>query len=220
MSDKLKKKLNATKKGNRQKPALTKTEANNMLTWLNGQDSVQGIENYAIIFMLLTSGLRADELCQLRWKDIEVLDGSFKAFFRGKGNKDAEQELYAPAVEACRLYFRRAFNRDPDSEDNLFYTLERRGHPARPVTPHLLWERSKRIGKGARDQNIIKRDIIFSPHLFRRTYATLLSKSGMKLKSIQLKTRHSNIETLTKHYIDDSEPARKYLDKVFLDNLR
>lgn len=215
MNEKLTKKLNASKKGNRTKPALTKTEANSLLTWLNGQETIQGVENYAIIFMLITSGLRADELCQIRWKDIEVLDGSIKAFFTGKGGTDAEQELYGPAVDACRVYFQKAFNRDPDPQDYIFLTLERKGHPPRPATPHFLWERTKRIGKGAKEQGIIKRDIIFSPHLFRRSYATLLSKTGMKLKSIQLKTRHSNIETLTKHYIDDSEPARQYLDKLF-----
>lgn len=51
----------------------------------------------------------------------------------------------------------------------------------------------------------------FSPHLFRRSYATLLYKSGMKLKAIQNLTRHANIETLCKHYVDDSELATPYL---------
>ncbi len=215
MTDKLKKKLNTSKKGNRTKPALTKTEANSLLTWLNDQNTIQGVSNYAIVFMLITSGLRADELCQLRWKDIEIMDGSIKAYFTGKGGLDAEQELYGPAVQACRVYFQKAFLRDPDPEDYLFYTLERNGHPARPLTPHCLWERVKRISKGARQEGVIKRDINITPHTFRRTYATLLNQSGMKLKSIQLKTRHSNIETLTKYYIDDSEPAGKYLDLLF-----
>jgi site-specific recombinase XerD len=215
MTEKLKKKISRTKKGNRIKPALMKSEATSLLTWLKDQQSIQGFENYAIIFMLITSGLRADELCQLHWKDIEALDGSIKAFFTGKGNKDAEQELYGPAVQACREYFRKAFKRDPAPVDNLFYTIESAGHPAKPLTPHCLWERSKRIGAGAKKEGIIKRDIIFSPHLFRRSYATLLNKSGMRLKSIQVKTRHSNIETLTKHYIDNSESAWPYLQKLF-----
>lgn len=218
MTDKLRKKLNTTKsKGNRTRPALTKTEANDLLTWLGNQQSIQDTENHAIIFMLITSGLRADELCQLRWKDIEVLDGSIKAFFTGKGNKDAEQELYGPAVRACREYFRKAFNRDPDPENFLFYTLDRAGHKVKKMTPHCLWERVQRIGKGAKQEEIIKRNINITPHTFRRSYATLLNKSGMKLKAIQAKTRHSNIETLTKHYIDDAEPAGKYLDKLFKD---
>jgi hypothetical protein len=36
----------------------------------------------------------------------------------------------------------------------------------------------------------------------------------MKLKAIMEKTRHSNIDVLAKHYIDDNEPATPYFDKV------
>ena len=82
------------------------------------------------------------------------------------------------------------------------------------MTPHRLWVRIKDIGSRARAGEIIKRDLQFSPHLFRRTYATLLYKSGMGLKAIQAKTRHANIEVLAKHYISDDEPASPYFDKV------
>ena len=36
----------------------------------------------------------------------------------------------------------------------------------------------------------------------------------MRIKAIQLQTRHSAIETLTKHYIDDRERAAPYLNKA------
>lgn len=61
---------------------------------------------------------------------------------------------------------------------------------------------------------IIKRKIIFSPHLFRRSYATLLYKSGMGLKAIRVKTRHTSMEVLTRHYIHDEEPATPYLSRA------
>ena len=73
---------------------------------------------------------------------------------------------------------------------------------------------SWRIGAAAREERIIKRELQFSPHLFRRTHASVLNKASMKLKAIMEKTRHSNIEVLAKHYIDDSEPATPYFDKV------
>jgi hypothetical protein len=46
--------------------------------------------------------------------------------------------------------------------------------------------------------------------------STCLYKSGMKLKAIQEKTRHANVEVLANHYIDDNEPASPYLDKMFV----
>ncbi len=36
----------------------------------------------------------------------------------------------------------------------------------------------------------------------------------MKLKALQQNTRHANIETLAKHYVDDTESASPYFDKI------
>lgn len=217
MTEKLQKKINGTKKGNRTKKALTTTEVKDLLAWLEKDQTVRGLEDHAIIYMLFTSGLRADELVQLKWKDIDMVDGSFTASFIGKGGKDAEQELYPAAVNACIRYYNKAFRRDPRPDDALFWTLPRfEGDPPRPISYWTLWDRVKKAGAAAREAGIIKRNVSFSPHLFRRSYATCLYKSGMKLKAIQEKTRHANIEVLTKHYIDDNEPATPYLEKILI----
>lgn len=79
---------------------------------------------------------------------------------------------------------------------------------------HVLWDRVRKIGARARAAGILKRDLQFSPHLFRRSYATALYKSGMGLKAIQEKTRHANIDVLTRHYISDEEPASPHFDRI------
>ena len=79
---------------------------------------------------------------------------------------------------------------------------------------HTLWQRVRLVGARARTEGILRRELQFSPHLFRRSYATALYKSGMGPKAIQEKTRHANIEVLTKHYISDEEPASGYLSKI------
>ena len=53
------------------------------------------------------------------------------------------------------------------------------------------------------------------PHLFRRTYATLLYRAGMRVKAVQSRTLHASVDTLLRHYIDDNEDAATYLDKAF-----
>jgi integrase len=214
MSEKLTHKLNRTKKGNRTKKSLSPAEMKRVLSWLSEDKTELGLENYAIVFMLSTSGLRASELAQLSWKNIECFEDRFTANFIGKGGKEAEQELYEPALRACTDYFKKAFKRIPKPENHLFYTVpsysrERR----RPlVLRHTIWKRIRTIGEAARKEGIIKRDLGFSPHLFRRSYATGLYKSGMGIKAIQVKTRHASVDTLMKHYIHDDEPASKYLD--------
>ena len=79
---------------------------------------------------------------------------------------------------------------------------------------HTLWRRIREIGQAAQEEEVIKRDLAFSPHLFRRSYATCLYKSGMGIKAIQEKTRHANIEVLVKHYIYDEEPAGPYFERM------
>ena len=135
--------------------------------------------------------------------------------FIGKGSKEAEQELYSPAEEACKTYFKKHFHRDPGPEDYLFYTIPVfADDEVRPMPYHVLWYRIHKVGEKVRIEDTIKRDLQFSPHLFRRIYATLLYREGMKVKAIQEKTRHANIEVLVKHYIHDEEAASPYLKRI------
>ena len=190
-------------------------ETRDLLSCLSDDQSVKGLCDYAIIYNLITSGLRAAELCQLIWKDVEFSSGAWTARFIGKGEREAEQELYAPAVEAARICFLKQFGKEPSREDHLFYSLAAyNGDNPRPMTPHRLWVRVNEIGERAKAEGILTREIEFSSHLFRRTYATLLYKSGMKLKALAEKTRHSSIEILAKHYINDEEPASPYFVKM------
>ena len=216
MDERLTRKLNRSKKG-KTKKALSVDEVNRLLSYLKSKagKSVIDTENYTLVFMLVTSGLRASELCSLRWKDIEYFEGRWTACFVGKGDKEAEQELYGPAVEVYKVYFRKHFGRGPKPEDHLFWTVPvlKDERPA-PMNPHALWYRIKKIGREVMVDRCNKRDINFSPHLFRRTYATALYRSGMKLKAIMEKTRHSNIDVLAKHYISDEEPASPYFEKM------
>lgn len=215
MCNSLNEKINRTRKGNRTKKALTIAELRALLAWLDLDRSPRGLEDRAIIFMLATSGLRASELCQLRWQDLDLVDGTWTARFIGKGGLSAEQELYAPAVEACRSYFVAALRRDPRPEDALFWTSPvLPGSEPVPVKYNVLWHRVRKVGARALAAGILKRELQFSPHLFRRSYATALYKSGMGLKAIQEKTRHASIEVLTRHYISDEEPASGYFDKI------
>ncbi len=215
MEELLVKKLNRSKKGNRTKKALTVAEVKRRLPWLEEDRSVIGLENRAIVYMLVTSGLRAAELVQLHWKDLDLVEGRWTARFIGKGGKEAEQELYTPAVEACRAYFQAQFHRDPAGENALFWTQPSfPGDEPRPLPYHTLWRRIRELGQAARTAEIIARELDFSPHLFRRSYATCLYKSGMGIKAIMEKTRHANIEVLVKHYIHDEEPASPYFERM------
>jgi len=216
MSEKLEKKLNRTKKGNRTKKALTFKEMKAIFEYLSQDKTLKGKQDFALVFMLVTSGLRANELCQLRWKDIEFFEGKWTATFIGKGDQEAEQELYGSAVQACKDYFKAQFKREPKPEDHLFWVIPQvKGSGSWPMPYQTVYNHIKKLGLKLRGSGILERELTFTPHLMRRSYATFLYKKGMKIKAIQQKTRHASVDTLINHYIDDTEQASGYLDAVF-----
>jgi len=117
-----------------------------------------------MVYMLVTSGLRASELCQIKWGDLDFASGKWTARFIGKGAKDAEQELFPTAVEAWRQYFGEHFRRAPRPKDALFWTISTFQHQEpEPMTPHTLWTRVKNIGGAAVAAGVITRELQFSP---------------------------------------------------------
>ena len=215
MSEKLNRKLNRTKKSTGTKKALTKGELRALLDYLGQYHTVKDRGTYAMVFMLVTSGLRAAELLQLRWRDLEQIEGAWSATFTQKGGDAAQQELYEPAIKAAHDCFVAQFRRNPQADDKLFWTVASfNGDIPRGMTYAALLLRIREVGQEVTDRGIIKRALTWSPHLFRRTYATLLYKSGMGIKAIQGKTRHASLEVLSKHYLDDTESGTPYLNKA------
>jgi len=124
-------------------------------------------------------------------------------------------EVYTPAVEATRAYFKATFKRDPLPADFLFWTEAQHGTDfARPLSYHTLWHRIRQLGREAVERGLIRPTLEFTPHLMRRSYITQLYRSGMKLKALQAKSRHKSLDVLIGHYIDDSEPAAPYLARI------
>ncbi len=214
MSTKLREKLNARGKDGGTKKALSKAEIKRLLKHLQAEEDPV---DYAMIFMILTSGLRAAEMLSIRYEDIDFSDDICTASFIAKGGKRVEHELYKPAVEAARASFRAMFQRDPAPQDHLYWiTAQAEGEVDRRMTYHTLWHRVIAIGERVKVASLIRSSIEFTPHLFRRSYITQLYRSGMKLKALQSKSRHRSMEILVNHYVDDSEPAAPYLDKIYL----
>ena len=218
MEPRLVKKLSRTDKTKLGK-ALTAAEVRRLLEHLGKDSSVLGLENLAVVRMLLATGLRAAELCALRWKDLERDEdsGTWYACGVGKGGKPFRQEVAIPGVvEAAECYFRAHLRRRPRPEDAVFWSMETNPKdPARPICPNTLFLRIRKIGQQAKVAGTVTREVAWSPHLFRRTAGTLLDKAHMSPVSIQRFLRHSSLATTARFYICDSEPAAGYFAKLF-----
>ena len=216
MSESVKTKLATGEKG-KKKIALYKKELQAVLDYLKSDNTLKAKQNYAMIMTLVTTGLRAQELCNLEYDSLEHDPDSDIWYLKGigKGSKPFHVEVHPDAVQAAHTAFTARFKRDWKQGDFLFWSLENyHGKPPVRMNKSVLWIRLKDIGNQLKDQGLIRKELEFSAHLFRRSYLSLLSREGMQTVEIQRHSRHSNIETLISHYIDLTESTRPYLDNI------
>ena len=213
MPAKLWKKLNRSKDSGTKK-ALIRSEVIKVFEFLKQGESEREVEDHALFRVLYGTGLRAQEICNTTWGDIEFDEDEKTYYFNGigKGSKAYHQECVDPeSVKAAERYFKVAHHRKPRPGDRVFWTVPAyHGDVRRPLEYHPMYIRVVNIGKALRAAGVIKRNLEFSPHLLRRSIITNLSKAGMRVKALQKFSRHASTDTLLKHYVDDEEPASKY----------
>jgi site-specific recombinase XerC len=110
------------------------------LEWLRSDKSSEGQEDLAIVTMLLRSGLRGSEFCQLSWDRVQYSDEDGWYFhFTVKGGGEQEQELYAGAVTLAKMAFTARFGRERKPADPMFHSLPAyQGDQPRPLAYHAL----------------------------------------------------------------------------------
>lgn len=138
----------------------------------------------AIVETLISSGVRCEELCNLRIADVD-LDKKTLHVRHGKGGKDRVTYISDVAAEHIRIYLK---GRKQDTTA-LFASQKSGSNICVGSVKSLV----SRIGVRAGVENT-------HPHRFRRTFATELYRRGMDINSISKLMGHSNIET-TKRYI-------------------
>lgn len=159
------------------------------------------VRDKAILLMLLSCGLRREELCQLSLGDLDL--GKTVAVVRvhGKGAKQREVSFEGPCVDALRDWLlvrdQLGFHVEPEAVFVAFHE---------PGRGHRLGVRSlERLVKIVAQEAKL-RD--WGVHRFRVTFATALYDAGHELEEIRIVMGHESIET-TRNYIAVSERARR-----------
>ena len=147
--------------------------------------STLGYRDYTIILVLLETGIRISELCNLRLQDIH------EQYIRvvGKGDKEREVGL-SPAVSKCMWKY---VNKYRNSNENRVF-INRYGVPLTPTgVDQLLDDIKERTGiTGVR----------VSAHTFRHTFARMYLEQGGDVYKLSLLMGHSDIE-VTQEYLKD-----------------
>jgi integrase/recombinase XerD len=145
--------------------------------------------NRAIVLLLLDTGIRASELCDLK---IEDLDNRNHRIYvrRGKGMKERKLPFSPRTGQMIWRYV--ASREDTQPGDPLFASKLDRS-----MTRTKLAEMFNKIGKRAGVDNV-------HPHRFRHTFAIQYLRNGGNAYTLQAMLGHSTLE-MVKHYLRIAE---------------
>ena len=170
------------------KDYLTSRQAGKLIGSVE-RDTVKGKRDYALLALMLTTGLRTVEVIRADIKDIATVGDDTVLFLQGKGRDEKNEyvKLESHAEEALREYL--AERQDARPESPLFASVSHRNTEQRMTTRSI-----SRIVKERLISVNLKSDRL-TAHSLRHTCATLNMLNGGTPQETQQLLRHSNIST-------------------------
>ena len=178
----------AKQKRNYSKDPLTLDQAKDLLNSID-RTTKEGKRNYALIHLLLTTGLRTIEIERANIEDIRNVANNSVLYVMGKG-RDTKDEYVKLTYETLKAINDYLSTRDiKDNKEPLFISLSDRTHGQRLKTRSI-----RDIIKKAYRNIGINSDKI-TTHSLRHTAITLSLLGGTPLQEVQQMARHCNINT-------------------------
>lgn len=194
-------------------PIITTFTADEIKKMINSYNmsSFINARNKLILIMLIETGVRNLELCQMM--KVNIGETSIKII--GKGKKERHLPI-SPILNKHLIKYNRIREQylkdDFYGNDNLFLS-----YTGKPLTVEAV----ERVVKIAGERANIKREIRISPHTFRHTYAQMMLKNGVDVYSLSRLLGHHDI-VITKRYlqsIQDEDIIEKTIRNSPLMNL-
>ena len=186
-------------------------------------------KDYLIFLFLAYTGMRVGELCALKWKDIDFVEGSVsitKTYYNPT-NKVTGYKLLPPKTTASKrkisidevvleeLRKHKAKqniilmkNRDSYHDKDFIFARDDEflGYPE---TINLIERRMHRLLK------IAKLNTTFTPHSLRHTHTSLLAEAGVSLREVMERLGHKNSKTTDLVYTHTTKPMKKEASRKF-----
>lgn len=174
------------------KKVLEETEKQKLFNYLRTREARPADRHRLLLIcdILLNTGLRVEELCNLRVQDTPVVLGSYAIdVYRGKGDKDRTVPISERLAKAICDYYHNIrgltmprFHQRTDYSKPMFYNNNRR-----PYTRNAIYKVLRRAGAAS---GIRKR---LHPHMFRHTFATDALIHGIDIYMVQQLLGHADI---------------------------
>jgi integrase/recombinase XerD len=174
-------------------PALSDEQARALLTAPHGE-SLKAKRDRAILATLAYHGIRREELCKLKVKDVQKRDGVMQFRIEGKGEKVRYVPVGMKALRLLTEYLDAAGHKE-DLDGPLFRPVQNRvtGALNKPLHPVSVYQDIvKRYGK---EVGITEDVRGFCVHSLRATAATNALAHGADIAKVQEWLGHADIST-------------------------
>ena len=145
----------------------------------------------AILLTLLDTGIRASELCDIKFEDLNLDRNRIKIHGKSRGLEPKERFVFFGKTTQ-RALWRYLVPRleTSHSDDPIFLVGSMEDN--RPMSRHVLYTLVRRIGERAGVQHVY-------PHRFRHTFAITFLRNGGDLFTLQEQLGHADL-TMVKRY--------------------
>ena len=180
---------------------LTEDEIHRVLA-ASFEGTQERLRNFAIVMIFLDTGIRLDELVNLKISKVDFALGEMSVF--GKGSKERKVPIGTQAKKALLDYLstERSDPVNPQDEDRIFINAD--GFPITHATVEKMFQRVKKVAEVPK----------FHPHACRHTFSVRFLVNGGDAFSLQKILGHTSLE-MTRKYVnlasgDVKEKHRKF----------
>lgn len=170
------------------KDYLTTKQVNKLLSGID-RSTLKGLRDYAILSLMVTSGLRTIEVVRANIEDMRTVADFTALYIQGKGHEEKTDyvKLAEPVEEAIRAYLQARGS--TDRKEPLFTSIANRNTGERMATRSV-----SRVAKEHLKDAGLNSDRL-TAHSLRHTTATLNLLNGGTVEETQQLLRHTNINT-------------------------
>ena len=149
-----------------------------------------GLRDCAILNLMYASGARAQEICDLTVRNVQLRSAETKLMLTGKGQKTRCINIAKPCAELLKGYIeRRGISKQLDSHIFSSQTHEQ-------MTTSCITEIFRKYVKLGKDQHsTLFHEPSYTPHSMRHTTATHMLEAGIPLMAIKNFLGHASIHT-------------------------
>ena len=182
------------------KDYLTSRQVKEILADID-RSTEQGLRDYAILFLMVTGGLRTIEVSRANIGDIRTAGDNSVLYVQGKGREEKTEyiKLSAPAEQALRAYLRARGETNENAP--LFSSTSNNNKGERLTTRSVSGIVKTRLQKAGYDSSRL------TAHSLRHTAVTLSLLAGKDIGEVQQFARHANIATtmIYNHALDKAK---------------